>query len=55
MVVELDGFRFQKSLKSATVNVYVDGMEVDVFTNYGINRSWNKFQKAAETYVNEQQ
>lgn len=50
---EESGFRFEKYPNSGTVNIYVDGHEVDVFTHYEIGADFDLFEESCLEYVEE--
>ena len=50
MVVDINEMRFEKYPSSATVNIYVDGTEVDCFTNYSIGSDFEKFEESCQSH-----
>jgi hypothetical protein len=48
-------YRFEKTNSKTTggVNIYLDGKEVDYFTNYSIGNDQDKFEKACLEHLEE--
>lgn len=50
---EESGYRFEKYPNSGTVNIYFEGVEVDVFTHYEIGADFDLFEESCMEYVEE--
>ncbi|MGG4105185.1 hypothetical protein AAXB25_14810 [Paenibacillus lautus] len=51
MVVKIGKRRFEKYPKGATVNIYIGDEEVDMFTNYEIGDSMEKFEESCNEHM----